>query len=63
MMTEIILHLEEIAKRTRIPVATLRYYRATGKGPKTWKLGGKVVAFESDVDAYIQTAYTSAGVA
>lgn len=63
-MARTILNLAEISQKTRIPVATLRYYRATadGKGPRTWKLGNKVVAFEDDVDAFIQAAY-EAGVA
>jgi len=58
-MARRILNLAEISAKTRIPVATLRYYRATadGRGPKTFKLGNKVVAFEDDVDAFIQAAY------
>ncbi len=56
-----IIYLAEISEKTRIPVATLRYYRATGgKGLKTWKLGNKIVAFENDVDAFIQAAYEAA---
>lgn len=56
-MSRKIVTLAEVAEKTRIPLATLRYYRATGVGPKLWKLGGRVVAYEDDVDAWIQEQY------
>lgn len=56
-MTKRILTLQEVSERTRIPLATLRYYRATNAGPKLWKLGGRIVAYEDDVDAWIQEQY------
>lgn len=56
-MTRKIATLHQIHERTGIPLNTLRYYRATGVGPKTFKLGGRVVAFEDDVEAWIQAAY------
>lgn len=60
-MARTILGLDQISEMTGVPVNTLRYYRATGKhGPKTFKLGGKVVAFEEDVEAWIQEAYEAA---
>lgn len=53
-MTRRILQLQEISERTRIPVATLRWYRHRGTGgPNTWKLGRRVVAFEDDVETWI----------
>lgn len=52
--------LPQISERTGVPLNTLRYYRSTGQGPKTFKLGGKVVAFEEDVDSWIQAAYDAA---
>lgn len=55
-----IVTLAEVSEKTRIPLATLRYYRATGVGPKLWKLGGRVVAYEDDVDAWIQEQYEAA---
>ncbi|HEX2361560.1 MAG TPA: helix-turn-helix domain-containing protein [Jiangellaceae bacterium] len=48
-----ILTLEEISERTRKPVNTLRWYRHRGEGPKTFKLGRSVVAYESDVERWI----------
>lgn len=56
----VILSLEEVSARTRIPTATLRHYRVRGGGPKTWKLGGRVVAYEDDVQAWIDQQYARA---
>jgi len=54
-MSRTILRLEQIADRTGIPVATLRYYRHLGAGgPPTWKLAGRVVSYEDEVDAWIE---------
>jgi predicted DNA-binding transcriptional regulator AlpA len=52
-MTRTILRLEEISDRTGVPVATLRWYRHNGMGPRTWKLGRRVVAYEDDVQAWL----------
>ena len=61
MMARKILDLAQISERTGIPVATLRYWRAEGKGrgPLLWKLGSRVVAFEEDVEAWIEEVYRS----
>lgn len=48
-----VLTLPEIAQLTRLPVATLRYYRHIGKGPATFKAGRRVVAYEADVIAWL----------
>jgi predicted DNA-binding transcriptional regulator AlpA len=53
-MTRRILRLQQIADRTGIPIATLRWYRHRGIGPRTWLLGSRVVAFEDDVEAWIE---------
>jgi predicted DNA-binding transcriptional regulator AlpA len=53
-MSERLMRLPEIAEMTGIPVDTLRFYRQVGKGPKTFKLGRRVVAYESDVNAWIE---------
>lgn len=52
-----IMTLPEVADLTRIPLATLRYYRAMGQGPMTWKLGGRVVAYEDDIQAWVDAQY------
>jgi predicted DNA-binding transcriptional regulator AlpA len=49
-----VITLAEVSSKTRTPLATLRYWRSTGEGPKTFRLGRKVVAFESDVEAWIE---------
>lgn len=54
---------EEVAGMTRIPTATLRYFRYLGTGPRSYKLGRKVVYDRADVDAWIaeQKKSTAAG--
>ena len=58
-MSRTILDLAGISQKTGIPINTLRFYRSTSQGPKTFKLGGRVVALESDVDDWIQAAYNA----
>lgn len=54
-MSRTILRLEEISERYKIPLKTLRHYRYTGVGgPHTWKLGSRVVAYEADVEAWLE---------
>lgn len=53
-----ILTLEEVSERTLIPLNSLRWMRSQGRGgPRTFKLGRRVVAFEDDVDAWIAERY------
>jgi excisionase family DNA binding protein len=54
-----LLTIEEVAELTRLPVATLRWYRATGKGgPKSGKIGGRRVMYRrADVEAWIQAVF------
>lgn len=53
-----LLTLEEVAEITRIPVTTLRWYRATGQGgPKSGKLGRRVLYRRSDVLEWIENAF------
>ena len=49
-----IVRLEGITEKTGVPLATLRYWRATGQGPPTFKLGRHVVAFEDEVDKWVE---------
>ena len=53
-MSKRILRLQEIASATGLPVATLRWYRHRGIGPKTFLLGRRVVAYETDVEAWVE---------
>lgn len=53
-----LLTIEEVAQMTRTPVATLRWYRATGQGgPKSAKLGRRVVYRLTDVQEWIDRAF------
>ncbi len=49
----------EIAAMTGVPVDTLRWYRAIGKGPRTFRLGRRVVAYEDDVRAWMDEQYAA----
>jgi predicted DNA-binding transcriptional regulator AlpA len=57
MKDDSIMTLNEVAEMTRVPVNTLRFYRTSRKGPRTFKLGKHVVAHRSDVEAWITEAY------
>ncbi len=57
-MSSKIMTLSEVSQRTGIAVNTFRYYRATGeRGPKTFRLGGHVVALEEDVEDWISACH------
>jgi predicted DNA-binding transcriptional regulator AlpA len=45
--------VDEVATETTIATATLYSWRALGTGPKSFKLGGRVVYRRSDVRAWI----------
>lgn len=51
------MRLEEVSELTGVPLNTLRFYRATGKGPKMWKLAGRVVAYRDDVLEWLDAQY------
>lgn len=56
-MGRTILRLDQIAAYTGVPIDTLRYYRKIGAGgPRTWKLGRRVVAYEDDVIRWVEAA-------
>lgn len=59
-----LLTLSEVSERTRVPIATLRYWktRTPDRGPRLFVLGGRVVAKASDVDAWIEQQYDAAQV-
>ena len=45
----------EVAMITRTPASTLRNWRNTGAGPRSFRLGKRVVYRHSDVQAWITT--------
>jgi DNA-binding transcriptional MerR regulator len=45
---------QQVSKELGIPVGTLRYYRSTGAGPASFKLGGRVRYRRADVVAWVE---------
>jgi predicted DNA-binding transcriptional regulator AlpA len=57
MVNEILL-IEEVSELTRLPLATLRFYRHRGDGgPKSFKLGNRVAYKRADVEQWIEAQY------
>jgi predicted DNA-binding transcriptional regulator AlpA len=54
-----LLTLAEASEITRVPVATLRFWRSRGEiGPKSFKLGPRRVMYRrEDVEAWIASQY------
>jgi predicted DNA-binding transcriptional regulator AlpA len=52
-MSDRLLTLPEVAEVTRLSLSTHRWLRQEGRGPKTFKVGRRVVAKESDVLQWI----------
>ena len=46
----------EVAEALRAPVETVRYWRHVGKGPKSFKLGRRVLYAIEDVEAFVEEA-------
>lgn len=54
---EKLLRLPEVAELTGLPVNSLRFWRHQGTGPKSVKLGRRVVYRECDVVAWIEEQF------
>jgi excisionase family DNA binding protein len=54
---------DEVAKITRTPAETVRYWRHVGKGPKSFKLGRRVLYAAEDVQDFIEAARKAQSVA
>ncbi|BCW85056.1 hypothetical protein NicSoilE8_27290 [Arthrobacter sp. NicSoilE8] len=52
-----LLVIDEVSELTRIPVATLRYWRHQGTGPKAARLGGRLVYRKHEVIEWINAAF------
>ena len=46
----------ELADTARTPVETVRYWRHIGKGPKSFKVGRRVLYAVEDVEAWLEKA-------
>lgn len=51
--------LEEVSAMTRTPSATLRFWRHKGIGPKSFKVGRRVMYREDDVAAWLEAQYAA----
>lgn len=54
-----LLTVSEAAERLRRPTATLRYWRAMGTGPRSARVGGRVLYREADLDAWIDAEFAA----
>jgi DNA-binding transcriptional MerR regulator len=52
---------EEVGEALRTPVETLRYWRHIGKGPRSFKVGRRVLYDVEDVEAFIAEAREAGG--
>ena len=52
-----LLTLQEVSEMTRIKETTLRWYRHNGTGPKSAKLGGRVMYRREDVIAWLEDQF------
>ena len=50
------LTISEVAELVRAPLETVRYWRHVGKGPKSFKVGRRVLYAIEDVEAWIAQA-------
>jgi len=49
-----LLTIDEVADLVRAPVATLRYWRHLGTGPRSFRLGRRVLYLRADVLTWIK---------
>lgn len=52
-MDEPLLTTQELGTKLKTPAETLRYWRHVGKGPRSFKVGRRVLYAESDVMAWL----------
>lgn len=52
---------EELATKLRTTPETVRYWRHVGKGPRSFKVGRRVLYAAKDVETFIAEAMASAG--
>lgn len=54
-----LLTTREVAEMIRTPAETLRYWRSDNKGPRSIKLGRRVLYDRADVEAWLENEYTT----
>jgi predicted DNA-binding transcriptional regulator AlpA len=55
-MTQRHMTSEDLAQTCRTSVETVRYWRHVGKGPKSFKVGRRVLYAVEDVEAWLEAA-------
>ncbi|MDQ3157050.1 MAG: helix-turn-helix domain-containing protein [Actinomycetota bacterium] len=53
-LDDVLLTIDEAAGLVRAPVATLRYWRHLGTGPRSFRVGRAVRYWRGDVTAWLQ---------
>jgi excisionase family DNA binding protein len=48
---------DDIAQLVRVPVSTVRYWKHMGEGPRSLKVGRRVLYRREDVDAWLAAKY------
>lgn len=61
MTTKTLLTTEEVADLLRTSPETVRWWRHVGKGPKSFKIGRRVLYAREDVEGFIARARADAG--
>jgi excisionase family DNA binding protein len=46
----------EVADLLRTPAETVRFWRHAGKGPKSFKIGRRVLYARQDIEAFLEAA-------
>ncbi len=59
MATTTLLKLPEVAAMTGLPESTLRFMRTTGYGPRSARIGRRVMYMESDVLRWIDEQFAA----
>ncbi len=55
-----LLRIEDVEELTGVPANTLRFWRHKGHGPRSAKLGRRVIYREADVTAWIDAQFEDA---
>lgn len=52
-----LLRIEQVSERTGVAISTLRHWRQANTGPKSARIGRRVVYREADVEAWIDAQF------
>ena len=57
-----LLNIAEVCELTGVPVATLRYWRHTGTGPRSFRIGKRIAYKREDVETWLAKQYATTSV-